>query len=59
MNITSTPALNTARSIEEMGNLLKNMTAQSMELQNKVMKADVTEQVMNQPGLGENIDVCA
>lgn len=58
MNITSTPALNTARSIEEMGNLLKNMTTQAMNLQNRMMKADVTEQV-SRPGLGENIDVCA
>lgn len=55
MNITTTPALNTARSIEEMGNLLKNMTTQAMGLQEKIMKAGITEKV-NIQGLGEAID---
>lgn len=58
MNITSTPAFDTARSIEQLGNMLKNMTSQAMDLQNKLMKADVTESV-SQQGLGENIDVSA
>ncbi len=59
MNITSTPAYDAARSIEAMNNLLKNVTTQAMGLQDKLMKAGITEQVMSTPGLGENIDLSA
>lgn len=58
MTITSTPAADVARSIEAMGNLLKSATDQSMGLENKLMKANVTEKVTT-PGLGENLDISA
>lgn len=59
MNIPSTPAADAAaRSIEAMGNLLKNITSQSMGIEDKLMKVNVAEKV-TAPGLGENIDTCA
>ncbi|HQO40387.1 MAG TPA: hypothetical protein PK986_07955 [Spirochaetota bacterium] len=59
MNITPNPAADaTARSIEAMGNLLKNITAQTMGLEDKMLKVNVTEKV-NAPGLGEKVDFCA
>lgn len=58
MDISSTPVFNTAKSIEEMNNLLKNMTSQAMGLQDKLMKAEITEKVST-PGLGENLDISA
>ena len=58
MNITSTPASDVAKSIEAMGNLLKNATDQAMGLENKLMKVNVTEKATT-PGLGENLDISA
>ncbi len=58
MNITSTPALDTAKCIEAMGNLLKNVTNQAMGLEDKLMKVNITEKLTT-PGLGENIDISA
>ena len=59
MNITSTPAADVAaKSIEAMGNLLKNATSQAMGLEDKLMKVNVAEKVTT-PGLGENLDISA
>jgi len=59
MNITSTPAADAAaKSIEAMGNLLKNATSQAMGLEDKLMKVNVAEKVTT-PGLGENLDISA
>ncbi|HPS58163.1 MAG TPA: hypothetical protein PK514_08655 [Spirochaetota bacterium] len=58
MNITSTPAADVAKSIEAMGNLLKNAADQAMSLENKLMKVNVIEKVTT-PGLGENVDISA
>ena len=56
MNITTNPAADvTARSIEAMGNLLKNITAQTIGLEDKMLNVNVTARV-NAPGRGENID---
>ncbi len=57
MDITSIAA-NTAKSIEDMGNLLKTITNAKFGMEEKLMKADVTAQVAN-PDVGQNLDVSA
>ncbi len=47
-----------SRSIQEMGNLLKNMTSEKMDMENKMMKVTVTEQVTD-PDKGQKIDLMA
>ncbi len=46
------------KSMEQLGDLLINMTTQAMDLQHRLLKATVTEKV-SQAGLGENVDVSA
>ncbi len=55
MDVTSIGA-NTAKSIEDMGNLLKTITNAKFGIEEKLMKADVAEKVMN-PGMGDNLDI--
>ena len=55
MNI-SPVATPTARSIEDMGNLLKSATGKSMDFQEKLIKADVTEKVSDDK-LGQSLDL--
>lgn len=47
-----------ARSIEDMGNLLKNITDSSMGLQDKLIKVGVTEKVSDEK-LGQVLDLMA
>jgi len=47
---------NTAKSIEQMGDLLKSITNAKFGIEEKIMKAGVTEKVMT-PGMGNNLDV--
>ena len=46
----------TAKSIEAMGDLLKNINNTAINLENKFTKATITAKVM---GLGNNLDVSA
>lgn len=55
MDATSIGA-HTAKSIEDMGNLLKTITNAKFGIEEKLMKAGVTEKVMN-PDMGENLDI--
>jgi len=57
MNI-SPVATATARGIEDMGNLLKNITDSSIGLQDKLMKVGVTEKVSDEK-LGRVLDLMA
>lgn len=57
MNI-SPVATATARGIEEMGNLLKNITETSIGFQEKMLKVDAMEKVSDE-NLGQNLDVMA
>lgn len=57
MNI-SPVATATARSIEDMGNLLKNITDTSIGFQEKLINADVTEKVSDGK-LGQTLDLMA
>lgn len=57
MNIDS-GSYNVAKSILEMGNLLKTMTSESMDMQTKLMKVSVTESVSD-PNLGQKLDMMA
>lgn len=57
MDVTSIAA-NTAKSIEDMGNLLKTITNAKFGIEEKLMKADVAEQVTD-PDVGQNLDVSA
>ena len=57
MNITS-PAMDVSRSIQEMGDLLKNISSSAMGLQEKLLRVSVTEKVSD-PNLGGNLDVSA
>ena len=47
---------NTAKSIEQMGDLLKTITNAKFGIDEKIMKAGVTEKVMT-PGMVENLDI--
>lgn len=47
---------NTAKSIEQMGDLLKTITNAKFGIDEKLMKVNVTEKVIN-PGMGENLDI--
>ncbi|HOP31731.1 MAG TPA: hypothetical protein PK293_03665 [Spirochaetota bacterium] len=47
---------NTAKSIEQMGDLLKTITNAKFGIEEKIMKAGVTEKV-TAPGMGENLDI--
>ncbi len=55
MNVT-TNGFDVAKSIQDMGNLLKNITAQATGFQDKLMKVSVTETVTD-PNLGKLLDV--
>jgi hypothetical protein len=55
MDITSKGIFDVARNVTEMGDLLKNVTNAGMGLEQKLMKAAVTEKVENQ-ALGNLID---
>lgn len=57
MNI-SPIATATSRSIEDMGNLLKNITDSSIGLQDKLIKVGVTEKVSDEK-LGRVLDLMA
>ena len=57
MDITSVGA-NAARSIEDMGNLLKTITNAKLGIEEKLMKADVTEKVKDSR-MGQNLDITA
>lgn len=57
MNI-SPVAASTARSIEDMGNLLRSITDSSMGLQEKLLKTDITEKVSDEK-LGNILDLMA
>jgi hypothetical protein len=57
MNISPVAAA-TARSIEDMGNLLKNITDSSIGLQDKLIKVGVTEKVSDEK-LGRVLDLMA
>ena len=57
MNVTST-GFDVTRSIEAMGDLLKNITSSAMGLQDKLLKVSITEKVTD-PALGQNFDVNA
>ncbi len=57
MNI-SPAATATARGIEEMGNLLKNMTDSSIGFQEKLIKVGVTEKLSDEK-LGQTLDLMA
>ena len=57
MNVTST-GFDVTRSIEAMGDLLKNITSSAMGLQDKLLKVSITEKVTD-PALGQNFDVSA
>jgi hypothetical protein len=57
MNI-SPVATATARSIEDMGNLLKNITDSSIGLQDKLIKVGATERVSDGK-LGQAVDFMA
>jgi|GEM_PF-1369188 len=60
MNISAAEN-NIARSIQDMGNLLKNVTNQSMDMGEKMLKVSVTEQVQQatDPFRGGNLDMMA
>lgn len=57
MDITSIGA-NAAKSIEDMGNLLKTITNAKLGIEEKLMKADVTEKVTDS-SMGQNLDITA
>ena len=57
MDITSIGA-NAAKSIEDMGNLLKTITNAKLGIEEKLMKADVTEKVKDS-SMGQNLDITA
>jgi len=57
MNI-SPVATAAARSIEDMGNLLKNITDSSIGFQDKLIKAGITEKVSDEK-LGQTLDLMA
>jgi len=57
MNI-SPVATATARSIEDMGNLMKNITDKSIGFEEKLLKANVTEKVSDEK-LGQTLDLMA
>jgi hypothetical protein len=57
MNI-SPVATAAARSIEDMGNLLKNITDSSIGFQDKLIKVGVTEKVSDEK-LGQILDLMA
>ncbi len=57
MNITSVTTA-TARSIEDLGNLLKSLTDSSTGLQEKLIKGDVTEKISDQKP-GPTLDLIA
>ena len=57
MNI-SPAATATARGIEEMGNLLKNITESSIGFQEKMLKVDAIEKVSDGK-LGQTLDIMA
>ncbi len=57
MNISPMAAA-TARSIEDMGNLLKNVTDSAIGFQEKLIKADVAEKVSDEK-LGQTLDLMA
>jgi hypothetical protein len=58
MNISSAGSFDVARSVAEMGDLLKQMTSSKIGLEDKLMKASVTEQVEN-ANIGTQLDVSA
>jgi hypothetical protein len=58
MNISATGNGALTQSIRDMGDLLKETTGAAMDLETKMMKVSVTEQVEDQ-SLGNNIDVSA
>ena len=58
MDIMSAGSSSLASSIQDLGNLLKNVTAAKTGLDEKMMNVSITEQV-TQPGVGENIDFSA
>jgi hypothetical protein len=58
MNITPASTDYLANSIKQMSDMLKNATDQTMEMDTKLMKVSVTEQITN-PNLGSKIDVTA
>jgi len=55
MNISSAA---TARSIEDMGNLLKSITDSTMGFQDKLIKTGITEKVSDEK-LGRMLDLMA
>ncbi len=57
MNISPVAAA-TARGIEDMGNLLKNLTDSSIGLQDKLLKVVATERVSDEK-LGQALDFMA
>ena len=57
MNI-SPVATAAARGIEEMGNLLKNITDSSMGIQEKLIRVNVTEKLSDEK-LGQILDLMA
>jgi hypothetical protein len=58
MNIASTGSNALTQSIREMGELLKATTNADIDLDSKMMKVSVAEQVENS-SLGKNLDVSA
>ncbi len=56
MNISS--EYNVARSVQDMGNLLKNMANASIGLEEKMLKVAVTEKVQ-ETNLGQKFDALA
>ncbi len=57
MNI-SPAATATARGIEDMGNLLKNMTDSTIGFQDKLIRVGVTEKLSDEK-LGQTLDLMA
>jgi hypothetical protein len=58
MNISAAGSFDVARSVAEMGDLLKQMTSSKIGLEDKFMKVSVTEQVENS-NIGTQLDVSA
>jgi len=58
MDIMSAGSSSLASSIQDLGNLLKSVSAAKTGLDEKMMNVSVIEQV-SRPGVGENIDFSA
>ena len=58
MEIMSAGNSSLASSIQDLGNLLKSVSAAKTGFDEKMMNVSITEQV-SQPGVGENIDFSA